>query len=314
MAQTASTAGNIPAVRACNALEELLAMSHKATNWAVQQRGIKPAAKVVLWHLADRHNPDNGCFPSQELLARDCEMSRSSLNDQLNVLEAAGLIRRVQRYNSDTKRAESTRYILAFEDGMKPHETKPCPKSGHGAVSENESEPCPKNAESRVRNSDSNPVREPVSEPARERASGSLPTDEQLQAFLSAYPEKGLANMARETVRLQIGQAAVRHDTNLEAILMAAARYGARVKKLDTFPIAVSRWFADRALVAELLEGQRPTDPATTSLEQWRGYVGYFYRHSSWHGPGPDPKKPGCLAPAEALAEYGYDLLTDNGE
>ncbi len=39
-------------------------MSHRATNWAIQQRGLPPAAKLVLWHLCDRHNPDFGCFPS----------------------------------------------------------------------------------------------------------------------------------------------------------------------------------------------------------------------------------------------------------
>ncbi|PKP62913.1 MAG: GntR family transcriptional regulator, partial [Alphaproteobacteria bacterium HGW-Alphaproteobacteria-8] len=36
-------------------------MSHDATNWAIQRRGLKPATKIVLWHLCDRHNPDFGC-------------------------------------------------------------------------------------------------------------------------------------------------------------------------------------------------------------------------------------------------------------
>ena len=40
-------------------------MSHKATVWAIQQRGLKPATKIVLWFLCDRHNPDFGCFPTQ---------------------------------------------------------------------------------------------------------------------------------------------------------------------------------------------------------------------------------------------------------
>ena len=49
-------------------------MSHAATNWAIQQRGLKPATKIVLWHLCDRHNPDFGCFPTQVRLAEDAEM------------------------------------------------------------------------------------------------------------------------------------------------------------------------------------------------------------------------------------------------
>ena len=68
-------------------------MSHFATNWAILQRGLKPATKIVLWHLCDRHNPDFGCFPTQARLATDCEISRSALNDHLRKLELAGLIR-----------------------------------------------------------------------------------------------------------------------------------------------------------------------------------------------------------------------------
>ena len=33
-------------------------MSHAATNRAILQRGLKPATKIVLWFLCDRHNPD----------------------------------------------------------------------------------------------------------------------------------------------------------------------------------------------------------------------------------------------------------------
>ncbi|MEK1928519.1 MAG: helix-turn-helix domain-containing protein, partial [Pararhizobium sp.] len=93
-------------------------MSHNATNWAIRQRGLKPATKLVLWQLCDRHNPDQGCFPSQEKLAHDCEMSRSSLNDHLNILEDRGLIRRDQRVNEATRRQQSTSYIFAFEEGF----------------------------------------------------------------------------------------------------------------------------------------------------------------------------------------------------
>ena len=178
-------------------------MSHAATNWAIQQRGLKPTTKIVLWHLCDRFNPDFGCFPSQEQLAHDCEISRSTLNEHLTLLESAGLIRRVQRQNPGTKRQMPTRYILAFEPGFaqdravpgpetrhgfqatyageakgaeitaisedKPVDNShPCPKSIHGAVSDFAPDPCPENADSRVRNSDSNPVREPVSKPVKE--------------------------------------------------------------------------------------------------------------------------------------------------
>jgi hypothetical protein len=178
-------------------------MSHAATNWAIQQRGLKPTTKIVLWHLCDRFNPDFGCFPSQEQLAEDCEISRSTLNDHLALLETAGLIRRVQRLNPGNKRQMPTRYILAFEPGFTQDRPSPCPETGHGgdlrddltfvppenaaeidtspadnltpcpksgrgAVSDFEDEPCPENAPCRVRNPDSNLVREPVRKPVKE--------------------------------------------------------------------------------------------------------------------------------------------------
>mgnify|MGYP003451130966 FL=1 len=95
-------------------------MSHRATNWAVEQRGIPPIAKVVLWHLADRHNPDNGCFPDQDTLAKSVEVSRASINRHLTELENAGLIRREPRVDKVTGRQLSTRYRLAFEEGFEP--------------------------------------------------------------------------------------------------------------------------------------------------------------------------------------------------
>ncbi|NBE09592.1 helix-turn-helix domain-containing protein [Paragemmobacter ruber] len=178
-------------------------MSHEATNWAIKQRGLKPTTKIVLWHLCDRFNPDYGCFPSQDRLAHDCEISRSTLNDHLGQLEAVGLLRRVPRLDPVTKRQLPTRYILGFEPGFTPVAVVPCPEIGHGetadaespdmaegspmnaaavalpcpdfghgvdagAVSDFPAEPCPESAESRVRNSDTNPVREPLREPVKE--------------------------------------------------------------------------------------------------------------------------------------------------
>jgi hypothetical protein len=178
-------------------------MSHEATNWAIKQRGLKPTTKIVLWHLCDRFNPDYGCFPSQDRLAHDCEISRSTLNDHLGQLETVGLLRRVPRLDPVTKRQLPTRYILGFEPGFTPVAVVPCPEIGHGddgaaeiadmaegsppdatadalpcpdfghgddaeAVSDFQADPCPENPESRVRNPDTNTVREPLSKPVKE--------------------------------------------------------------------------------------------------------------------------------------------------
>lgn len=189
-------------------------MSHQATTWAIQQRGLKPTTKIVLWHLCDRFNPDYGCFPSQDRLAHDCEISRSTLNDHLGQLEAVGLLRRVPRLDPATKRQLPTRYILAFEPGFTPVGGTPCPEPGHGTdrgakrtdaadpspvddaphgrpcpeighgeeagpVSEFPGNPCPENRQTRVRNPDTNLVREPLREPVKE--------EEDAQACAAAF-------------------------------------------------------------------------------------------------------------------------------
>lgn len=156
-------------------------MSHDATNWAIKQRGIKPALKVVLWNLCDRYHPDNGCFPSQITLANDCEVPRSTLNTYLGELEAMGLIAREQRRDSGTNKQQRTRYRFPFEPDFPSNNTeKPSPEMGHGnaaAESRNEGEPSPENGESRVQNLDTNLVIEPVREPVTGEGAGAGDAD-----------------------------------------------------------------------------------------------------------------------------------------
>ena len=134
-------------------------MSHAATNWAIQRRGLKPTTKIVLWHLCDRFNPDYGCFPSQERLAHDCEISRATLNRHLGDLETRGLIRRIRVIDHRTGQQRPTRYLLGFEKGFPPSGSgdlqaegagdnppfdpegslTPCPDLRHGSSAENSS-------------------------------------------------------------------------------------------------------------------------------------------------------------------------------
>jgi hypothetical protein len=159
-------------------------MSHKATVWAIQQRGLKPATKIVLWFLCDRHNPDFGCFPTQARLADDAEMSISALNAHLAKLEELGLIHRVRTHDPRTHKRQATRYILGFEEGFPPeptpesedgfcgtyeeHDADPIPESGHGAISGFPAKPSPDFAQNHLRNPETNLVREPLSKPVKE--------------------------------------------------------------------------------------------------------------------------------------------------
>ena len=158
-------------------------MSHAATNWAIQQRGLKPATKIVLWFLCDRHNPDFGCFPTQARLAEDAEMSISALNEHLATLEDLHLIHRIRTKNPQNHRRQPTRYILGFEVGFpqEPHPESgdgfveitaenddPSPESPDGAISGFPGVPSPDFPQSHLRNPEYNLVREPLTKPVKE--------------------------------------------------------------------------------------------------------------------------------------------------
>jgi len=158
-------------------------MSHAATNWAIKQRGLKPATKIVLWFLCDRHNPDFGCFPTQARLAEEAEMSISALNDHLATLEKLGLIHRIRAHHPHSHRRLPTRYVLGFEQGFPqdpPLETgegfvefmeendDPSPETTDGAISGFSGVPSPDFPQSHLRIPEYNLVREPLIKPVKE--------------------------------------------------------------------------------------------------------------------------------------------------
>jgi Helix-turn-helix domain len=150
-------------------------MSHFATNWAIQLRGLEAATKVLLWHLADCHNPAQGCFPTQAYLADRCELSRASVNRHLAILVQRNLIARERLFDVARQCQLPTRYYLACEPNFEQHRMrlaalpkrglKPCRSSGHGAESQNSGKPSLNFSESRVSDCDPNPVTKPVKEP-----------------------------------------------------------------------------------------------------------------------------------------------------
>ncbi len=144
-------------------------MSFVALRWALAQNDVPAAAFRVLVHLANRHDPENGCFPSHECLARDAGCSASTVNDQLRQLEAAGKIRRIRRKSRSGHRL-TTRYVFAFELGdAPPADTGAIPAS---CVSENhpripgdgEEKPTPKTPPNHPRVSGGNPNKDPKEE------------------------------------------------------------------------------------------------------------------------------------------------------
>jgi DNA-binding transcriptional ArsR family regulator len=107
-------------------------MSHYMTALAMRQVGLKPAAKIVLYWLADHHNETTGaCFPSIGRLAELCEMSRRSVENHLADMEAAGLIKRQPRHRETGGKA-SNGYILLFAESDAQNLRIGSAKSAHG--------------------------------------------------------------------------------------------------------------------------------------------------------------------------------------
>ena len=90
-------------------------MCVNAINWAFAQE-IPSASKFLLVALADYANPKTGlCFPSQETLAKKCNMSKRSVVSHIKFLKEKGLIEIRQLAN------RVNHYVLKTETaGAKP--------------------------------------------------------------------------------------------------------------------------------------------------------------------------------------------------
>ncbi|WP_320179638.1 helix-turn-helix domain-containing protein [Roseovarius pacificus] len=222
-------------------------MSHKAVNWALEQRHLKPGPWIVLIQLGDRHNKDTKQVnPEQATLAADCNMSRATVNRHLDELEGLGLVQRIPRQHPVTKKRLSTFYILGLDFAAPPkidHAMSQVETRKEGArnenitqshvsncdtetVSQKTQKPCLKNRDSRVSNCDTNHVREPVKEPC---AAGAAHTgfdfEDFADRFRSAYPRPGDGEATNAELR-----AAIEGGVDPELILRGAKAYALEQK------------------------------------------------------------------------------------
>jgi DNA-binding Lrp family transcriptional regulator len=86
-------------------------MSFQAMTWAVEQE-LPAMQKIVLLMLANRTGNESGiCYPSHDLLAKECGMSKRSVVAQIDILEKAGLIKVFRSFN-DKKMKNVNKYKL----------------------------------------------------------------------------------------------------------------------------------------------------------------------------------------------------------
>jgi hypothetical protein len=106
-------------------------MSYKALAWAMGTKGLKPATKIILISLADRHNPDNGCFPSIKRISEDSEMCPKSVHNHINKLIELNLISKTGRIRKNGQQT-SNEYKLHFGTMQNLH--KDSVKFTHGTM------------------------------------------------------------------------------------------------------------------------------------------------------------------------------------
>ena len=86
-------------------------MSHQATNWAAELRGIPPMAKLVLLRLADRADESGICYPSQRRLAAECGITERTVRNAIQELIRTGI---VEIDRPSTPAGSPTRYRMTF--------------------------------------------------------------------------------------------------------------------------------------------------------------------------------------------------------
>lgn len=188
-------------------------MSHKAVNWALEQRHLKPGPWIVLIQLGDRHNKDTlQVSPCQNTICEDCNMSRATVNRHLDDLEGLGLVRRVQRQHPVSKKKLNTHYILGLDFKNPPHveyavsqnETRKAKGENENidgnhvsnrdteTMSQKPQKPCLKKGRNHVSNRDINQVNKPVREPcAADAPHMDFDFQDFLRKFCEVYPRVG---------------------------------------------------------------------------------------------------------------------------
>ena len=109
-------------------------MSHYMTALAMKQTGLKPAAKIVLYWLADHYNQSTGeCFPSINRLTELCEMTRRAVQNNIDDLEAAGLVHVVTRHRPNGSQTSNIYVLKLAQDGVQNMHT-PCAENASPPV------------------------------------------------------------------------------------------------------------------------------------------------------------------------------------
>ena len=78
---------------------------------SIYASGLKMRAKMVYMYLKSRSDREGKCFPSIPTIAKELEISQSTVKRALRELESSGYIKKVARYR-ENKGNTSNMYFL----------------------------------------------------------------------------------------------------------------------------------------------------------------------------------------------------------
>lgn len=268
-------------------------MSIQAVAWAIKVKVGSPTKKAVLIVLCNYADQDGYCWPSQETIASDTELTDRSIRTALAALEEEGFIERSARPRRPDSTRQSDMIRIVFSRVPCPTTRKELP----GALPETPSETIRKDVPNHPETVSGKPSGEPLIEP---------PVGARARARPSLLPENWKPNPQHVAVGVRYGLNANQLDREARRFVLHHRSIG---RPLLDWDAAWERWI-DKA--AEMLgiaaAPQLPIGHATGSaiaghvyaeagslqLEAWR-----CWKRETTGKPGPTDAKGGWWFPGE---------------
>lgn len=272
-------------------------MSHKATGWAREVKGIKLPTRGILQILAEHHNHKTGqCNPSIETLCEEAELKRRAVLGHLRTLEDAGLIRRETK-SLGRAAGKRTDFVLNFS--INEAITKPC----------NDDLQVQENARAKVYRCKSLPLQVQENAPAlieepeknRKYTSGREALDE-IWGHLSQIGKD--RSEAKSKLASRFDKISKSHD--LDAVVEAFVKWAKTTdgRFHNGLQVIINRgqwlnWLEDQ-------DTQPANEPTRQDWEQWANHLSTF---GEWLPASvPPPGHPECKIPKDLLETIPFDL------
>lgn len=266
-------------------------MSVQALSLAFAVRGLSSSEKLVLLALANYANEKMICWPSQETLSDDTELSARTIWGALQGLEKRAMISREARKRGDGTRASDV-ITLHFAGELMANDQVANPAKATRKSCETNSQMLPNQLATVATLTTFEPSLEPTIEPGV------------FDLAWKAFPEPGRKRSSTKKSKPQWGPAsrAAGGDGRLLACVAAFSSSDEARRDGGKFVMGFDRWLRD-GFWEHWLEPVQVA--AVTAIDPWPQRVREFRRNQYWNTTdwGPKPGKPGCMVPPAILSE-----------